>query len=84
MSEMWLLSGSGGRHNMRRLPEGTEERCKNLCGTCTYPGKESKTAVKPCNDLPNHQGLTIRTFRIKSTSIVADTTKKNKHNGGTS
>lgn len=84
MSEMWLLSGSGGRHNMRRLPEGTEEGCKNPCGTCTYPGKEARTAVKPCNDLTNHQGFTIHTFRIKSTSIVADTTKKNKHNGGTS
>lgn len=57
MSEMWLLSGSGGRHNMRRLTEGTEERCKNLCGTCTYPGKESKTAVKPCNDLQTIRAL---------------------------
>ena len=83
MSEMWLLSGSGGRHNMRRLTEGTEERCKNLCGTCTYPGKESKTAVKPCNDLQTIS-FTQRTFRIKSTSIVADTTEKYKHNGGTS
>lgn len=63
-SEMWLLSGSGGRHNMRRLPEGTEERCKNLCGTCTYPGKESKTAVKPCNDLQTIRALQFVHFGL--------------------
>lgn len=79
-----MFTGPGGRDNMRRLPEGKGEECKNLCGTCTYPGKEAKAEVKPCNDLTNHQGLTIRTFRIKSTSIVADTTEKYKHNGGTS
>lgn len=44
--------------------EGTEERCKNLCGTCTYPGKESKTAVKPCNDLQTIRALQFVHFGL--------------------